>query len=596
MYNRPMYMQEGGLAGSFGSSINPSFGNNGVLENIQEQVSKNGDFLKLMQNRNQGGVGGNTADLYEKGFDDPVDNRPPSGDLKPIPSNPLNIQNPFLPPIQGGGNVPMPNKPGVGTPPNDMGMPLDMFGKINVDELNKQHSGIEKGFFESDEYNKFHYDPRNMMGTMDVSFSPYFGQQGSGSVGASQDEAYEAYLKRIGKSDLIGKNIPGVPMDFGQPLNFNYINSIPQPTPGSSNFTSAPIQEFANGGLADMGRFGDNQMVHAQTGEMVVPQSILQENPQIGMGLNQALVNQGLDPQRQVVGSGAGSMNPMTGQQEFFDLGKILKTVAPIAIGAMLGPAAGAGLGGMFGAGSAAGSFLSNPFVGRAITGALTSKLGGAKTKDALMAGLLSGGIGALTGGMGSEGSIGSDATKQGALKAGQFSAKEIAANQLVPDAVSKTATDTATESIKGAFVPKTMSGELLQSLGVGEGNILSKLLNTQMGEGLSAGLIAQLLAGGDEEEDNRTAYERRPFGFGGPGGKMGGITYANMGGEMGFPRRNGGIDPSEGSGRKDDVPAMLMAGEFVLTKDAVKGLGGGNQRKGIQRAYNMMDNLEARA
>ena len=31
---------------------------------------------------------------------------------------------------------------------------------------------------------------------------------------------------------------------------------------------------------------------------------------------------------------------------------------------------------------------------------------------------------------------------------------------------------------------------------------------------------------------------------------KDGGSTY--------FPRRNGGIDPAEGSGKKDDVPAML--------------------------------------
>ena len=54
MYNRPMYMQEGGFAGSFGSSINPSFGGNGLLENIQEQVSKNGEFLQLIQNKNQG--------------------------------------------------------------------------------------------------------------------------------------------------------------------------------------------------------------------------------------------------------------------------------------------------------------------------------------------------------------------------------------------------------------------------------------------------------------------------------------------------------------------------------------------------------------
>ena len=269
-------------------------------------------------------------------------------------------------------------------------------------------------------------------------------------------------------------------------------------------------------------------------------------------------------------------------------IGKLLKQLAPIAISAVAGPSVGAGLGQLFGTSAV------NPFISRALTGALASKLGGGKTKDALMAGLLSGGIGALTGGMGSEGSIGSDATKQGALKAGQFSAKEIAANQLVPDAVSKTATDAASEGIKKVVTGGSESS-LLNMLGIGDDTIMGKMLGSNLGQGLSAGLIAQLLAG-NEEEDTRTAFERRPFGYGGPGGKLGGITYANMGGEMGFPRRNGGIDPSEGSGRKDDVPAMLMAGEFVLTKDAVKGLGGGNQRKGIQRAYDMMNNLEARA
>ena len=58
------------------------------------------------------------------------------------------------------------------------------------------------------------------------------------------------------------------------------------------------------------------------------------------------------------------------------------------------------------------------------------------------------------------------------------------------------------------------------------------------------------------------------------------------------FPRRNGGIMPSEGSGQKDDVPAMLMAGEFVLKKDAVKGLGGGDLNKGIERAYALQNKL----
>ena len=38
------------------------------------------------------------------------------------------------------------------------------------------------------------------------------------------------------------------------------------------------------------------------------------------------------------------------------------------------------------------------------------------------------------------------------------------------------------------------------------------------------------------------------------------------------FPRRTGGIDPSEGSGTKDDVPALLLAGEFVHTRDANEG------------------------
>jgi hypothetical protein len=47
---------------------------------------------------------------------------------------------------------------------------------------------------------------------------------------------------------------------------------------------------------------------------------------------------------------------------------------------------------------------------------------------------------------------------------------------------------------------------------------------------------------------------------------------------------------------QRDDVPAMLTAGEFVLTKDAVKGLGGGNERTGIENAYRMQRKLEGMA
>ena len=86
------------------------------------------------------------------------------------------------------------------------------------------------------------------------------------------------------------------------------------------------------------------------------------------------------------------------------------------------------------------------------------------------------------------------------------------------------------------------------------------------------------------------------PFGAGGPSGQLGGIIYAQEGGPMSFPRRTGGIDPSEGSGTKDDVPAMLNAGEFVMTRDAVKGAGGGNLDRGIDRMYSMMDSFERMA
>ena len=61
------------------------------------------------------------------------------------------------------------------------------------------------------------------------------------------------------------------------------------------------------------------------------------------------------------------------------------------------------------------------------------------------------------------------------------------------------------------------------------------------------------------------------------------------------FPRRTGGIGPGLGSGKKDDVPAMLMDGEFVMTRKAVKNAGNGSLNKGIKNMYSLMRNLEAR-
>tara|TARA_R100001594_G_scaffold92662_2_gene126966 strand:+ start:79 stop:1719 length:1641 start_codon:yes stop_codon:yes gene_type:complete len=66
----------------------------------------------------------------------------------------------------------------------------------------------------------------------------------------------------------------------------------------------------------------------------------------------------------------------------------------------------------------------------------------------------------------------------------------------------------------------------------------------------------------------------------------------AAKGGEI-FPRRTGGIAPNEGIPGQDSVRAMLMPGEFVMTTDAVKGLGNGDLNTGINNMYSVMRKLE---
>lgn len=112
---------------------------------------------------------------------------------------------------------------------------------------------------------------------------------------------------------------------------------------------------------------------------------------------------------------------------------------------------------------------------------------------------------------------------------------------------------------------------------------------------------------GGYQLQEAQGPYEVATTYAGGPGSRyynpdpFGTSRYRNIlpqyvaeGGEI-FPRRVGGIMPDEGIPGQDSVRAMLMPGEFVMTTDAVKGLGGGDMRQGINNMYGMMRNLEAR-
>ena len=59
--------------------------------------------------------------------------------------------------------------------------------------------------------------------------------------------------------------------------------------------------------------------------------------------------------------------------------------------------------------------------------------------------------------------------------------------------------------------------------------------------------------------------------------------------------REEGGFVPVGIKEKADDVPAMLSKNEFVMTADAVKGMGNGDVENGAQKMYNLMKSLENR-
>ena len=113
--------------------------------------------------------------------------------------------------------------------------------------------------------------------------------------------------------------------------------------------------------MASYGRYGDDKLVHAETGELIVPKALIEGNPELKSSIFGHLREMGIeDPERYVVGSEANSLNPDTGLPEFFlkkvfkGVSKALKKAAPVVLpvalsftplGAVYGAALGSGLG-----------------------------------------------------------------------------------------------------------------------------------------------------------------------------------------------------------------------------------------------------------
>jgi len=77
--------------------------------------------------------------------------------------------------------------------------------------------------------------------------------------------------------------------------------------------------------LAEFGRFEDEYLAHVAPNETIVPAEVLDENPHLKAALFGQMRAAGLDPSRYVVGNEANSINPITGQPEFWNIGRALK-------------------------------------------------------------------------------------------------------------------------------------------------------------------------------------------------------------------------------------------------------------------------------
>ena len=125
---------------------------------------------------------------------------------------------------------------------------LDTYNKNkNLQGMKDKYSNIDQGFFDSPEFEHFRRAGGGA-GTRDIRFSPYFGKQGSGSVGGEQDKIYESYLNRVGNTGYLEGGQNFVANESYQPIaKFSGNLSSSRPF-GNPSFADA------SGGQGIMGR------------------------------------------------------------------------------------------------------------------------------------------------------------------------------------------------------------------------------------------------------------------------------------------------------------------------------------------------------
>jgi hypothetical protein len=358
--------------------------------------------------------------------------------------------------------------------------------------------------------------------------------------------------------------------------------------------------------LGGLGRYEDTYMVHAAEGETVVPMEVLDKNPVLKKRLFKTMVDMGIDPGRYIVGNELNSINPVTGQPEFF-LKKIVKGIRKAIPGDLeqyLGPIVGLATG--------------NPFLG-AIAGGIGSGVGGAISGG--LGGFRSPGISGLGGkglamnifgqdkaaAVGLEELFGKEGLKRFFLgegdqsgligKGGKFFSGDslFGGKKSTSEGVNKLANELYGLDYKAldSDQQERITDLIGKTGGPGGLNIADML---KLGIPLTTALGLLIKEGQDDSPDaaqftipttDKQIFPTSDVLF--PQGGMakgGGVTDL----------RSGGMSLGPGTETSDDIPAMLSDGEFVMTAKAVRGAGGGDRREGAKRMYQMMDSLEGKA
>jgi len=395
------------------------------------------------------------------------------------------------------------------------------------------------------------------------------------------------------------------------------------------------INSFSDIGnrMAQMGRGGDSYVVHASEREVMVPREVVEKNPQMMGMIRQAIADEGADPDAYVVGSPANSINPYTGQREFFlknlikGIKNIFKKAAtvilPVALnfmfpglGTIASGAIGAGIGTLVQGGSAKDA-LRNALLGGAM-GGLYSGISGAMSGQGFMEGIKGGlpsafrppapamDVRVSTSGTGNlvQPEAVAEAARPGFLE------------RLLPQSTSPDAIATRQAEIMKTFADKGMTISAEKALEMATPSALRNY-----GPLVAAGTLAAGALGAFETPSVKAESPFRPPTEAEIEAARVGVPPAptfvsaadvmsrptdfyNMylqpqmaakGGPMNFPRKSGQIS-GPGTETSDSIPAMLSDGEFVMTAKAVRGAGNGSREKGVKKMYQMMRAFEGGA